>query len=88
MSSEILCIVDDKTLTELQQYAELDGSEWGETVFALLNMYQYRTLLSNELIKALKIELEFWLEDVKESTEIVEEVITPAPYSVKTLEWL
>lgn len=81
-------IVDDKTLTEFQQYAQLDGSEWGETATHLLHMYQIKTLLSNNMVKALKQEIEDWLENVKESAKIIEEVITPSPYSIKSLEWL
>lgn len=79
--------LDDKTILELSEYAELAGSEWGETANALLSLHQMRTLLSDNMIKALEYEIVAWLDNVKESAEIIEEVVTPSSYTVKSLEW-
>ncbi len=77
----------DTILLDLTEYAELDDSEWGETVIAMLNMWQARCLISPRLTKALEKELRDWHKDVKKNAEIVEEIIEPAPYTVKSLEW-
>lgn len=77
----------DKEILELTQYAELEGSEWGQTAWALMNMWQSRTLISSTLTKALAKEIKAWLKDVKKNATIVEEVVEPKPYTVKSLEW-
>jgi hypothetical protein len=77
-----------KVVSELESYAELEGSEWGETVYTLTHMWQLRTLLSKKMVTALESEMKSWLKDVKKNTEIIEELIEPAPYTVKSLEWL
>lgn len=77
----------DDVITELTTYAELEGSEWSSTVWALINMYQMRTLISPRLEAALEKELLEWLIEVKKNTTIVEETIIPTSYTVKTLEW-
>ncbi len=77
----------DTAVAELEKYAELEGTEWGETVWGMTRLWQIRTLLSDKLVAALEKEIQLWLKDVKENATIVEEVIEPKPYTVKSLEW-
>lgn len=72
---------------ELTEYADLDGTEWGETASALLRLWQMRTLLSEEFLSALEKEIREWLEHVKENTTITEHEQTHT-YKVKELEWM
>jgi len=62
----------------IRQRTNLEGSELGETWALLIELYQYRTYLTDDLIKALEKELELTYEDldknwrVKETKEITE----------------
>jgi excinuclease UvrABC helicase subunit UvrB len=59
-------------IEQLQEYGELEGSEWGETVVALLHVYNYRHYMSDQLGAALDAELIDSLEYVKTHFRIVE----------------
>ena len=74
-------------IMELEKYAELERSEWGETVIALIGLWYARTLLSDKMTKALEKEIHEWLKNAKDNATIVEETVTPEPYTVKSLEW-
>jgi hypothetical protein len=45
-------------LEKLSEYAEYDGTEWGETVTALYDMYRMRPYLSDEFTSALEKEID------------------------------
>lgn len=36
----------DEAVEELCKYAELDGTEWGETVIAMRDLWRYRSYIS------------------------------------------
>ena len=74
-------------VTELEKYAELEGTEWSETVYAMTHLWQIRTLLDDKMVVCLEKEIQSWLKNVKKNATIVEETIEPKPYTVKTLEW-
>ena len=62
-------IKDHDTLVEM---AELDGTEWGEMVLAIVHLLGYRDYVSDELKAALTTDLEDQWEWAKENCEIVE----------------
>ncbi|MGH2613543.1 MAG: hypothetical protein ACRDFB_10925 [Rhabdochlamydiaceae bacterium] len=76
----------DKMVADLEKYVELEGSEWGSTAAALIQLWHYRTLLSDAVVKALEKEISDWLIDVKNNATIVErkETITEV---ITELEW-
>lgn len=76
----------DKIIEELTAYAELDGTELGETFIALINLWNTRTYLSEKLVKALEKEIKANLADVKENAEIIETEET-FTRKVSYLEW-
>lgn len=71
---------------ELEHYASLDGTEWGETMLALCHLYRYSTYISTELVELIKKEVNDNLKYVKENATIVEESETYTR-KIKTLEW-
>ena len=73
-------------IAELEKFADLEGSEWGETAHALINMWYGRTLLSKRLVSALEKEILTWLKDVKKNATIVEREET-FTRKIKDLEW-
>lgn len=70
----------------LVEYAECDGTEWGETILALANLWRYYDYLSEDLQKALDKEIADQLEYIKQNCRIVEEEET-FTRTVKTIEW-
>lgn len=47
----------DTAIDELLVYANLDGTEWGEMITALQQLWQYRDYLSKELSEDLDQEI-------------------------------
>ena len=58
-------------LAELERYASLDGSEWGEAASLLIHLYSRRDFLTYDMQIALQNEIiQFW-EDAKKGATIV-----------------
>lgn len=47
-----------RKLEKLLEYAEYDGTEWGETMAALDNMYRMRSYVSDEFTVSLEKEID------------------------------
>lgn len=76
-----------KQAGELEEYAKLDDSEWGEAMMALCQLGSGRiVMLSEEFYDAVAKEIADNLEYVREHTEIVEEDET-ITRKIKQLEW-
>ena len=73
-------------IEELSKYSELDGSEWGETMQALIQLAQYRDYISEELQVLLAKEVSDSLAYVKENCTIVETEET-FKRTVRELDW-
>lgn len=71
---------------DLLKYAELDGTEWGETLQILCNLASYRDYISEELAAALDKEMSDQLQYAKSHCRIVE---VPHTYTrtSQELEW-
>lgn len=66
----------DTAIDELLVYANLDGTEWGEMITALQQLWQYRDYLSKELSEDLDQEILAQHEWAVNNLQIVEEKIT------------
>lgn len=66
----------DSAIEELIVYANLDGTEWGEMITALQQLWQYRDYLSKELSEDLDQEILAQHEWSVNNLQIVEEKIT------------
>lgn len=66
----------DTAIDELLVYANLDGTEWGEMITALQQLWQYRDYLSKELSEDLDQEILAQHEWSVNNLQIVEEKIT------------
>ena len=73
-------------LDELMKYAKLDGTEWGEAIMVIYQLYSYRAMLSEEMIIALEKEINDHHRDTLAHCQIVqrEEISTTI---VQELEW-
>jgi hypothetical protein len=77
----------NKQIDELLEYANLDGTEWGEAMEALCNVAQRGRGYLDDAFSALVLaEIDKELEYVRANTEIVEETET-ITRATKTLEW-
>ena len=63
-------------IDELLVYANLDGTEWGEMITALQQLWQYRVYLSKELSEDLDQEILAQHTWAVNNLQIVEEKIT------------
>lgn len=63
-------------MNSLREYAELDGSEWGEMLMLCEQLWKYRFIMSDGLVQALEQEMRDQLEYAEEELEIVEETET------------
>jgi len=63
-------------LTELMDFAELDGTEWGEMLLSVNALYSCRSIISEELAIALDNEISSQHEWAVNNLEIVEETET------------
>jgi hypothetical protein len=64
-------ISDD--ILELQEYANIEGSELGEACWALIGLFGYRDYISDECAEIIKNEILKQLKNFKENSEIIEE---------------
>lgn len=71
---------------ELEKYAVLDGSEWGETCLALINLSGCYAYISEGMSNMLLTELVENLNAAKSGATIVEEQETYTK-TVRRLEW-
>ena len=72
---------------ELQMYIELMNDEYGEYCYSLCQISTRPECFSENFEKALDEELLKALEYLEEHTKIVENIITPEPYTEKLLSW-
>jgi len=78
----------EKAIAELRDYAELDGSEWGEAAIAICEMWTHSWQYSKTLVKALEKEILAYLRCVKSCTEIKEyEETENVVRKYRELEW-
>jgi hypothetical protein len=84
--------MENNDIEKLTEYADLDGTEVGSYVNALLELRVYSEPhgMSEKFSKELEVEMAAWLTRFKEETTIIsEEVDVPARTVIqKTLEWL
>ena len=66
----------DSAIEELIVYANLDGTEWGEMITALQQLWHYRDYLSRELTKDLDQEILAQHKWAVNNLQIVEEKVT------------
>lgn len=79
-------------LKKLNEFVDADNSHLSETIEELINFYNdYKELdtefdLNEELIYQIETELDLWLKYYENKYIIVEEIINPAPFSIKKLK--
>jgi hypothetical protein len=73
---------------ELMEYVQYDGTEWGETIEALANLYRCYPYLSGTFIEALEKEISEQYDYTKENAllEVTEETKTITT-KTKELVW-
>jgi len=71
-------------IDELQTYADLEGSELGETCQQLINLWNMESYISSDLAEQLEKEIRWHLGNFKSCYEIIEET---RQYAVKSLEY-
>lgn len=76
----------EHVVQELTKYAELEGSEWGDTACGLLHLWHMRTLLSEEFVVSLEKEIQSWFDEVKANATI-EEFTETTTHTYKELIW-
>jgi hypothetical protein len=77
----------NKQIDELQEYADLDGTEWGEAMEALCNLAcRGRGYLDEEFMSGVLEEIGKELTYVRDNAIIVDETETIIR-TVKSLEW-
>lgn len=74
-------------IMQLEEYAELEGSEIGESCMYLISLYRRRDYLSNHFINAVELEIDYQLDNFKENCRVVERESTHK-YIIKELEWI
>lgn len=65
----------DDAVEELCKYAEIDGTEWGEMIIAMRDLWHYRDYLSKELSEGLDQEILSQHEWAVNNLQIVEEKV-------------
>ena len=73
-------------LNTLSDYADLDGTEWGEAMTLLTQLNQYSDYLNTDFARALTTEIADQLLYVQEHTRIVENTETYTR-TVREIEW-
>jgi len=63
-------------LEVLEEFAEYEGTEWGETMMALGQLYRCRSLISEELAEVLDREISNQHEWASENLKLVTEEVT------------
>jgi polyhydroxyalkanoate synthesis regulator phasin len=82
-------MTDAKLIEEIMVYLELSNDEVSSYCEALIDILEnHDGEASEKLLDAIREELKDHLMLVKTQFRIVEETITPAPYTVKRLEWI
>lgn len=71
---------------QLEEYAQLEGTEIGESCLLLTQLVSYEPYLSDEFVAALTKEMTSQLENFKENTTIVDDV-EKIERPFKRLEW-
>lgn len=65
-------MITDEQLVELNEWAECEGTEWGETVIDLIRMHDYRTYCSDAFNTAVEKEITRFYKDGKKHASFVE----------------
>ena len=78
--------MDNETNETLLEYAELDCTEWGETIEALVHLSKYKDYISDELAALLSKEIHNSLEYAKRHSTITK-TTTTMTREVTNLEW-
>ena len=76
----------DEDIVLLEDYYQLEGTEWGEMVQALLSCYHMKGYLSDEFVVALETEIESVALNARENCRVVEHEETRT-FTVRELEW-
>ena len=76
-----------KICDELTEYAELEGSELGDSCKLLIQVAYFHSYFTEEFQKSLELEIIAQLNHFKKNSRIVEKVLNPIIYKVKELEW-
>jgi hypothetical protein len=79
-------MIDQVYITELEKYAELEGSELGEVLRDLCHISNYSNYLSASFEKAVEKEIKTQLIYFKKNTKIVLKKVTQT-LEHKELEW-
>ena len=78
--------MNNEKLSELQTYAELDGSELGEAIIYLTMVKSFSYMYSDVFNKSIEKELEFQLKNFKKNSKIVKREIKTVE-TIEELEW-
>lgn len=76
----------NKAIDVLDDYVNASNDEWGEMVELLNNLYMYRYLLDEELVKQLEKQIIGEYENALENAKIIKTVIDN-PKVVYEVEW-
>ncbi len=71
----------------LEEYAELEGSELGETLTALIRLSRHESHINKPLAVALQIEMQDQLDWLKDNCTIEEEIVQPSTYKKRVLRF-
>lgn len=77
----------ESKIEELENYAYLDDTEWGNAVIALCNLWHNRAYITGGLLASLEEEITEQLTDAKTNAQIITEEVTQT-YTNQYLEWL
>ena len=69
-------MINKEIIAKLRDYADLEGSELGESINILIALLNYEPYLSNYVIRAIEAELIYQYEWFEENTAIVEHTNT------------
>ncbi len=78
----------DDLITELEEYADLDGTEVGEYWAALVDIHRHSYAMNDTFVAALDAEIKEQVEFIRENFEIVEETVERSPIKRRSLEYL
>lgn len=74
-------------INELEEYSNLENTEVGEVCSLLVEISRYSDFISREFYSSLQKEIKSQLDNFKNNTKIVQEIITHKSVS-KKLEWI